>query len=62
MENTPYDRILLSADHANVAIQAASAAAAAAITHSPAVADQTAIRPKASAIAEKRPAMSTRRC
>jgi hypothetical protein len=62
VQNTPYARVFLSADHAKVDIQAARAAAAAAMTHCPAEADQTAISPKASAIAEKRPAMSTRRC
>src|SRR5471030_1333269 len=62
MENTRYARVLLTADQAKVAIQAARAAAAAAITHSPADADQSAIRPKESAIKEKRPASSTGRC
>jgi hypothetical protein len=62
VQNTPYARVFLNADHAKVDIHAARAAAAAAITHWPAEADQTAISPKASAIAENSPTMSTWRC
>jgi hypothetical protein len=61
MENTPYERVFLSADQVRDAIQAANAPAARAIGHREASALQTAIAANPAVMTEKRMTIGTGR-